>query len=117
MVLAASLYIADIENCYMDYMKLGFKLWSVLIREDEQELRHYCTKEAPDVCVCGRIFSMVGFRLRADCKFCEGLIGCIGLDYDMQRLSMRFNIHPTWVCWAFAKAIYYRNMKLKKSKV
>ena len=117
LVLAASLYIADKNRCYMDYMRLGFKLWSVLVREGEQELQHYCTKEAPDVCVCGRVFSAVGFRLRDHCYLCEGKGASLRLDYEIQRFSMRFNIHPTWVCWAFTKAVYNRNRKLKKSKV
>ena len=101
----------------MDYMKLGFKLWSVLVRESEQDLKGYCTKEAPDVCVCGRVYSSVGFRLRDHCRLCEGRGVGLRLDYDIQRFSMRFDIHPTWVCWAFTKAVYNRNMKLKKSKV
>ena len=95
----------------MDYMKLGFKLWSVLVREREPGLQSYCTREAPDVCICGRVYSSVGFRLRSDCKYCEGKSLRTRLDYDMQRLSVKFNIHPTWVCWAFTKAVYARNMK------
>ena len=101
----------------MDYMKLGFKLWSVLVREGEQELQGYCAREAPDVCVCGRIFSDVGFRFRDHCRLCEGKDLQLRLDYDIQRFSKEFDIHPTWVCWAFTKAVYYRNRELGKQSI
>lgn len=77
--------------------------------------KQYCTAPAPDVCCCGKIFSSRGFRLRTDCRVCEGEDNFLGYAGAGVNLRLRFGINESWTCWAFTWAVYYRN-KAKESR-
>lgn len=86
-------------------MEAGFKVFSVCLDSESGKYSGYCeVANYCDICVCGKLHSETGAALRNSCFYCRTSLE--SLAYEIQRLSLKFNIHHSWLSFGFASALY-----------
>lgn len=106
------LYLKCRKLCYADYMDTGIKLFSACVNFNNPAYTEYYMERAwPDICICTNSLNPTGCCLRSHCYRCKGLAMAESLNYEIQQLSLRFNVHYSWLEMGFASALRLLNRK------
>jgi hypothetical protein len=93
-------------------METGIKLFSVCVDANNPAYTEYLTgTDWPDICICTNYFNSTGRCLRSHCYRCKGSVMAQSLQYEIQQLSLKFNVHYSWLEMGFASALRLLNRK------